>query len=45
MDDAEFILKQFSGPEVCGYFDQEPFCKFEEAQKLIEWYARLQHHP
>jgi len=38
MDDKEFIFKHFSDPEVCKYFDQEPFSKIEEAEELICWY-------
>lgn len=45
MDDKEFIFRHFSDPEVCRYFDQEPFTTAEEAQELIEWYARPDKDP
>ena len=45
MDDKEFIFRQFSDPEVCRYFDEEPFSTVEEAQELIEWYARPDKDP
>lgn len=40
MSDTDFILKQFSDPEVCRYLvDEEPFTSVEEARRLIEFYT------
>jgi ribosomal-protein-alanine N-acetyltransferase len=39
-DDADFVLRHFSDPDVARYlYDAEPFSTLVEALELIRWYA------
>jgi [ribosomal protein S5]-alanine N-acetyltransferase len=40
LTDREFILQQFSDPDVCRFFvDEEPLSNIKEAETLINWYT------